>query len=103
MPREDREPDELFEIRTNFYTGNYQQTINEATKLKVSHGIRFFRLFFCRRSNSGATESPNREGSVHVPFVHRAEEIRCRARRNSPIVGSGGTRGRSFTRRIPFQ
>jgi hypothetical protein len=35
MPREDREPDELFEIRTNFYTGNYQQTINEATKLKV--------------------------------------------------------------------
>ena len=35
MPREEREPDELFEIRTNFYTGNYQQTINEATKLKV--------------------------------------------------------------------
>ena len=35
MSREDREPDELFEIRTNFYTGNYQQVINEATKLKV--------------------------------------------------------------------
>lgn len=37
MPREEREPDELFEIRTNYYTGNYQQAINEATKLKVSY------------------------------------------------------------------
>ena len=42
MPREDREPDELFEIRTNFYTGNYQQVINEATKLKVRFTIVFF-------------------------------------------------------------
>jgi len=41
MPREDREPDELFEIRTNFYTGNYQQVINEATKLKVCFTIVF--------------------------------------------------------------
>ena len=39
MPREDREPDELFEIRTNFYTGNYQQVINEATKLKVKQFV----------------------------------------------------------------
>ena len=41
MPREDREPDELFEILTNFYTGNYQLVINEATKLKVCFIIRF--------------------------------------------------------------
>lgn len=28
--------DELFELRTSFYLGNYQQAINEAQKLRVS-------------------------------------------------------------------
>lgn len=50
MPREDREPDELFEIRTNFYTGNYQQTINEATKLKVPQTLQIEKDLFMYRS-----------------------------------------------------
>ncbi|CAF5015139.1 unnamed protein product, partial [Rotaria sp. Silwood1] len=50
MPREDREPDELFEIRTNFYTGNYQQTINEATKLKVPQNLQVEKDLFMYRS-----------------------------------------------------
>ncbi|CAF2939243.1 unnamed protein product [Rotaria sp. Silwood2] len=50
MPREDREPDELFEIRTNFYTGNYQQTINEATKLKVPQNLQTEKDLFMYRA-----------------------------------------------------
>lgn len=50
MPREDREPDELFEIRTNFYTGNYQQVINEATKLKVPQNLQTEKDLFMYRS-----------------------------------------------------
>lgn len=50
MPREDREPDELFEIRTNFYTGNYQQVINEATKLKVPQNLQMEKDLFMYRS-----------------------------------------------------
>ena len=70
---------------------------------KFVAGVRSSRLFFCRRSPSGSRKSSNREGPFHVPFVHRAEEIRCRARRNSPIVGSGRARGRSFTRWVPLE
>lgn len=75
MPREDREPDELFEIRTNFYTGNYQQTINEASKLKVRSTLSFY-----QRKTSlflGSTKSPNRKGFIHVSCVYCTEEIRC--------------------------
>ena len=49
MSREDREPDELFEIRTNFYIGNYQQTINEATKLKVC--LAMVQSYYCVNLN----------------------------------------------------
>lgn len=50
MPREDREPDDLFEIRINFYIGNYQQTINEATKLKVAANLQLEKDLFMYRS-----------------------------------------------------
>lgn len=30
------EVDELFELRNNFYLGNYTSTVNEANKLKLS-------------------------------------------------------------------
>ena len=86
MPREDREPDELFEIRTNFYTGNYQQTINEATKLKVcrrrsllslillsTFSVRFQKIFKSRRTFSCTVRTSRRRNTVScsTKFAHR--------------------------------
>lgn len=96
MPREDREPDELFEIRTNFYTGNYQQVINEATKLKVSRVPS--RSSEHSAELAGACRAANGERSVHVPIVHRAEEVRCCARRNSAELVARRARGRAIAR-----
>lgn len=80
MPREDREPDELFEIRTNFYTGNYQQAINEATKLKVcSTMIILYELlnhkyYFLL---SGSSKFTNRKRFIYVSFLYSTEKIWC--------------------------
>lgn len=37
----ERDVDELFEIKTALYTGNYQHCINECHKLRVTHFIYF--------------------------------------------------------------
>ncbi len=36
MPAQANDTDELFEVKTHFFIGNYQTAINEANKLKVS-------------------------------------------------------------------
>jgi hypothetical protein len=75
MPREDREPDELFEIRTNFYTGNYQQAINEATKLKVCFII--LNSIEIIGSLSGSTKFTNGKRFIHVSVIYSSEKIWC--------------------------
>lgn len=37
MAKSDAAPDVLFEVRSAFYLGNYQQCINEAQKLKLTN------------------------------------------------------------------
>lgn len=70
----------LIDISNAFYTGNYQQCINLAEKIKVTYFAALFSLPTHPEFCFPILEAQLRERHLHVPLIPRYQPLSCGSR-----------------------
>lgn len=85
--------DELFDLKTAFYLGNYQQAVNEAQKLKVNDpklqvekDVYMYRAFIAQKKFGVVLDDINQNASEELKYVRLLAEFLSNESKRDSIV-----------------
>ena len=89
----DNSADELFDLKTSFYLGNFQQAINEAQKLRVSDpsiqaekDVYMYRAFIAQKKYGVVLDDIRPNASEELKFVRLMAEYLSNESRRDAII-----------------